>query len=205
MSKKVFILILVVTLISLVTRSIYTQHKYYKLSEHQSGLEKVKSLEKVILLYLPFSPYNDKAVNGILEECFRFSQNDEKLYCFETLRSSLIQIKSFNQPYEDTINRINPIIAKLRSQEMINWDFNKYTNDEFKKFYEAQIKLLTYDNTPSTFWSVMVGLSLIGWISAQIFLIWKGIGENVNLLNTIIGLLSFIAFFSLWILGLYLA
>lgn len=88
---------------------------------------------------------------------------------------------------------------------MINWEFNNYKEEDFNKLYESQLKLLKYDNTPSTFWSFIVGFSLIGWISSIIFLIWKGLGENIDAVNIFSSLIAFLAFFSLWILGLYMA
>lgn len=205
MNKKVVLFIVIMVLISLLLRSLYTQYKFITIAKDQKGLEKVKSLEKVILFYVPFSPFNKISVDELKKECQNFSINDEKLYCYETLRTSLIQIRSVYQPYQEVLDEIIPIIASLRAKEMIGWEFNNYTKSDFNTLYKNQIKLLMYDNTPSYFWSFIVGFSLIGWISSVIFLIWKGLGENINVLNVFWGLLAFVSFFSLWILGLYMA
>ncbi|ACN98845.1 hypothetical protein SULAZ_1003 [Sulfurihydrogenibium azorense Az-Fu1] len=205
MSKRVIFFILIVALLSLTLRSLYTQNKFISLAKNQAGLEKIKSLEKAILFYVPFSPFNEIAINELKKECQSFSKNDEKLYCYETIRSSLLQIKNVYQPYKETLDEIIPIIASLRAKEMINWEFNNYKEEDFNKLYESQLKLLKYDNTPSTFWSFIVGFSLIGWISSIIFLIWKGLGENIDAVNIFSSLIAFLAFFSLWILGLYMA
>ncbi|WP_028951037.1 hypothetical protein [Sulfurihydrogenibium subterraneum] len=205
MNKKVVLFIVIMVLISLLLRSLYTQYKFITIAKDQKGLEKVKSLEKVILFCVPFSPFNKIAVDELKKECQNFSINDEKLYCYETLRTSLIQIKSIYQPYKEILDEIIPIIASLRAKEMISWEFNDYKESDFNTLYKNQIKLLMYDNTPSYFWSFIVGFSLIGWISSVIFLIWKGLGENINVFNIFWGLLAFVSFFSLWILGLYMA
>ena len=175
------------------------------LSHQQAGLEKIKSLEKVLLFYVPFSPYNDDAVNTMLEECQNLSKIDEKLYCYETLRTSLVQIRSFYQPYKETLEQIIPVIADLRSREMLNWDFNNYSKEDYKNLYISQLKLLTYDNQPSVFWSFVAVISLIGWILAIVLLIWKGLGERISKDYILVSFVLFLLFFSLWILGLYMA
>jgi hypothetical protein len=175
------------------------------LSHQQAGLEKIKSLEKVLLFYVPFSPYNDDAVNTMLEECQNLSKIDEKLYCYETLRTSLVQIRSFYQPYKETLEQIIPVIADLRSIEMLNWDFNNYSKEDYKNLYISQLKLLTYDNQPSVFWSFVAVISLIGWILAIVLLIWKGLGERINKDYILVSFVLFLLFFGLWILGLYMA
>ncbi|MGC9081064.1 hypothetical protein [Sulfurihydrogenibium sp.] len=200
-----FLFFLIFIFIILIGRSLYVQYKYMNLSHQQAGLEKIKSLEKVLLFYVPFSPYNDDAVNTMLEECQNLSKIDEKLYCYETLRTSLVQIRSFYQPYKKTLEQIIPVIADLRSIEMLNWDFNNYSKEDYKNLYISQLKLLTYDNQPSVFWSFVAVISLIGWILAIVLLIWKGLGERINKDYILVSFVLFLLFFGLWILGLYMA
>lgn len=200
-----FLFFLIFIFITLIGRSLYVQYKYMNLSHQQAGLEKIKSLEKVLLFYVPFSPYNDDAVNTMLEECQNLSKIDEKLYCYETLRTSLVQIRSFYQPYKETLEQIIPVIADLRSREMLNWDFNNYSKEDYKNLYISQLKLLTYDNQPSVFWSFVAVISLIGWILAIVLLIWKGLGERINKDYILVSFVLFLLFFGLWILGLYMA
>lgn len=200
-----FLFFLIFIFIILIGRSLYVQYKYMNLSHQQAGLEKIKSLEKVLLFYVPFSPYNDDAINTMLEECQNLSKIDEKLYCYETLRTSLVQIRSFYQPYKETLEQIIPVIADLRSIEMLNWDFNNYSKEDYKNLYISQLKLLTYDNQPSVFWSFVAVISLIGWILAIVLLIWKGLGERINKDYILVSFVLFLLFFGLWILGLYMA
>jgi len=72
---------------------------------------------------------------------------------------------------------------------------------DYKKLYNAQMQVLNYDNKPSDFWSLIVVLSLIGWISSVLLFIWKAHDRKQILLYS----LMFIAFFSLWIVSLYKA
>ncbi|MBX0310426.1 MAG: hypothetical protein JHC31_01255, partial [Sulfurihydrogenibium sp.] len=92
-------------------------------------------------------------------------------------------------------------IAKLRALESINWEFNNYTMADYEKLYNAQMQVLNYDNKPSDFWSFIVVLSLIGWISSVLLFVWKASNKKQILLYS----LMFIAFFSLWIVSLYKA
>lgn len=190
------VIFLIVSIIFfLVCRSIYTQNKYFDLAKHQNGIEAVKSYEKAILFYVPFSHYNKRAINGMLEICRSLLKDDEKLYCYETLRADILQIRSFYTPYGEILNQINPTIATLRAKQMIEWD-KSFTEKDFSKLYTYQLNLLTYDNSPSVFWSFIAGLSLLGWISSVIYGIYR---------NGLIGTVVFLIFFTLWITGLYLA
>lgn len=193
--KKITILFLFLVM-SLVVREIFTQREFINIAKNQSGLSAIKSYEKVILSYVPFSPYNQKAVDGMINICKTLQKEDEKLYCYETLRSDLIQIRSFYQPFSNILNEITPEIAKLRTNQMIEWEKNGYSESDFERLYKHQLNLLDYNNAPSNFWSFITVISLILWIISVAVAIYK---------NTLIGTAGFLLFFSLWILGLFMA
>jgi hypothetical protein len=199
---KLTILLLVTMLITFLTKNLYYQNRYYNTAKQQDGIAKVKAYEKVILSYVPLSPLDSKAVEELYLYCHTFKKDDERLYCLETLRSSIYQIQNpITRPYTEYLEKINPEIAKLRALESINWEYSNYTMADYEKLYNAQMQVLNYDNKPSDFWSFIVVLSLIGWISAVLLFIWKANDKKQILLYS----LMFIAFFSLWIVSLYKA
>jgi len=199
--KKLVILLIIIFLFFVIKNLIY-QYKHYNSAKQQEGLAKVKAYERVILSYVPFSPLGSKAVEELYLYCHTFKKDDEKLYCLETIRASIYQIQNpITRPYAEYLEKINPEIAKLRALESINWEFNNYTMADYEKLYNVQMQVLNYDNKPSNFWSFIVVLSLIGWISSVLLFIWKANNKKQTLLYS----LMFIAFFSLWIVSLYKA
>ena len=204
-SLKPILLLLIFIVTALLTRQFFYQQKHIKEANASIGFEKIKAFERVILNHFPLSPYSSNAVYELLKECEGFSEIDEKLYCYETLRSSLIQIKSFYQPYDDTIKKINPKIAQLRTESMILWKDNNLTNEDFERIYIAQLALLNYNNAPSQLWSVIIVFSLIGWICAIIFVIMKGFTKNQNRRYVLRGILIYLVFFLFWLCGIYFA
>jgi len=199
---KLTILLLVTIFITFLAKNLYYQNRYYNSAKQQDGIAKVKAYERVILSYVPFSPLGSKAVEELYLYCHTFKKDDEKLYCLETIRASIYQIQNpITRPYAEYLEKINPEIAKLRALESINWEFNNYTMADYEKLYNVQMQVLNYDNKPSNFWSFIVVLSLIGWISSVLLFIWKANNKKQTLLYS----LMFIAFFSLWIVSLYKA
>jgi hypothetical protein len=199
---KLTILLLVTIFITFLAKNLYYQNRYYNTAKQQDGIAKVKAYEKVILSYVPLSPLGSKAVEELYLYCHTFKKDDERLYCLETLRTSIYQIQNpITRPYTEYLEKINPEIAKLRALESINWEFNNYTMADYEKLYNAQMQVLNYDNKPSDFWSFIVVLSLIGWISSVLLFIWKANDRKQILLYS----LMFVAFFSLWIVSLYKA
>jgi hypothetical protein len=199
---KLTILLLLTILITFLAKNLYYQNRYYNAAKQQDGIAKVKAYEKVILSYVPFSPIGSKAVEELYLYCHTFKKDDERLYCLETLRTSIYQIQNpITRPYTKYLEKINPEIAKLRALESINWEFNNYTMADYEKLYNSQMQVLNYDNKPSDFWSFIVVLSLIGWISSVLLFIWKANDRKQILIYS----LTFIAFFSLWIVSLYKA
>lgn len=199
------LLIFCIALILLIVRQVYFQNKHTKETNLAKSIDRVKAYERIILNHFPLSPYTKKAVNALLNECETFKENDEKLYCYETLRTSLIQIKSFYQPYSEVLEMIKPKIADLRAKEKIAWKYNNLTMADYEKIYNEQMAILNYDNAPSMFWSFMTVFSLLGWIGSVIMVILKGLTKPVNRRILSYGVLSYLLFFSLWLLGLWMS
>lgn len=200
---SVVAIIFLVFLIALIMRQIFYQSKHHQEAKFSIGIERVKAYERVILNHFPLSPYSKKAVDGLLKECNAFKENDEKLYCYETLRSSLIQIRSFYQPYIEAIEKIKPKIADLRAKEKIAWKYNKITMNDYEKIYSEQMAILNHDNSPSLFWSLVTVLSLLGWMGSIVFIILRGFIKPMNKKSLTVGILAYLIFFSLWVFGLW--
>ncbi len=182
-------------------RMLYCQISYLNEAEKANEtIEKIKAYERVILNHFPLSPYTKKAVNEMIRICQ--SLNDEKaLYCYETLRSDIYQIRSFYTPHKNVLDKINPVIADLRARQIIDWQYNGLGIKDYERIMKAQMKLLSYEYV-SQCWSAVVVVSLLGWTGSVIFIIFKGLGRPVNKHAIFIGFLSFLIFFTLWIIGL---
>jgi len=201
MKKIIILVLLIVFLLSM--RALLTQKSFIERAQKtDNSIQAIRYYERVLLFYVPISPYNKNAVNGILEKCEYVQDLEQKLYCYETLRTSLYQVRSFFIPYEDEIEKLNPLIAELRAKQMIQWKYNNFSDKDYQRLYNYHMEILKYDGSPSVFWSIVVIFSLIGWISSIIFLIFKGF---VNKKYLSLALTSYFIFFTLWILGLYMA
>lgn len=203
---KKIILIFLLVIFFLIIRALTAQHSFMEQAKKtQNPIDAIRSYERALLFYVPFSPSNKKAIEGILERCESLTESEQKIYCYETLRSSLYQIKSFYQPYKQEINRLNPVIAELKAKEMINWKYNNFSERDYQTLYDYHMEILKYDGHPSTFWSIVSVFSLVFWITSVIIIIFKGLTVPINKKYLLAGVTGYIIFFSLWLLGLYMA
>ncbi len=197
------IFFIIFILLLLFVRNFYYQVLHEKEVKKSVGLEKVKAYERVILNHFPLSPYTERAVKELLSICEGFLEEKEKNYCYETLRSSLIQIRSFYQPYEEVIDELKPKIADLRATLKNKGEQGK--KEEYERIFQAQLEILNYHHAPSCFWSIVTVFSLLGWITSLIIVIFKGFAKPLNKRWLAFGGVSYLFFFCLWLLGLLLA
>lgn len=170
-----------------------------------NSIKAVRYYERALLSYVPLSSYNKEAIEGILERCKNFKDTEQKLYCYETLRSALYQIRSFYQPYKEEIKNIEPLIAELKTKQMIQWKYNNFSEKDYQRLYNHHIEILKYETSPSVLWSIISIFSLLAWIGSVFLIIIKGFNTPLNRKYLLIGFMSFVLFFSLWIIGLYIA
>lgn len=166
-----------------------------------NSIKAVRYYERALLSYVPLSSYNKEAIEGILERCKNFKDTEQKLYCYETLRSALYQIRSFYQPYKEEIKNIEPLIAELKTKQMIQWKYNNFSEKDYQRLYNHHMEILKYETSPSVLWSIISIFSLLAWMGSVFLIIIKGFNRKYML----IGFMSFVLFFSLWIIGLYIA
>jgi len=163
----------------------------------------VSLYERVLLNYVPFSHYNKMAIERMEGLCKNLNDKKYKLFCEETLRSSLYQIRSIYIPYKEKIKETEKRILLLKTELYI--EHNNPAQIDYEKIYKDLKAMMEYDWYPSVFWSLIATVSLILWILCIILTIWKGFAKQVNKRILISGTGGFILFFTLWIIGLYLA
>jgi len=151
--------------------------------------------ERALLNYIPFSPYNKEAIEKMEKLCKGINDKEYKVFCYETLRSSLYQLRSFYTPFGEKIPEIDKNLYLLKTELYI--EQNPSSANDYQKVYNDIKAMMDYDPVASPFWSLIIGLSLIGWISSIIWGIFRGFSLKIGLIYGI--------FFGLWILGLFKA
>ncbi len=203
--KKLLIAILVILIIVIPIFSLlYNQKTLIREAQMVQIMGKplmaVNLYERVLLNYVPFSPYNKKAIEGIENICISLTDKKYKLFCEETLRSSLYQIRSFYTPYNDKIREIDKRILLLKTELYI--EQNRPPEDKFEAIYKDLKNMQEFDYNAQVSWSLIAVLSLLLWIGCLNFAIFSGFTKPVNKKNLQIGLAGFLIFFTLWIIGL---
>lgn len=202
MKKISMIFFIILVLFSL--KAFITQKNFItEAKKTDNSIKAIRYYERALLSYIPLSPYNKEAITGILERCKNFKDTEQKLYCYESLRSSLYQIRSFYQPYKEEIKSIEPLIAELKAKQMIQWKYNNFSEKNYQNLYNHHIEILKYDGSPSVLWSIISVFSLLAWIGSVFLIITRGYAAPINKKYLLIGFVNFILFFSLWLIGLY--
>ena len=206
---KIFVFILLSLFLLLFVRSFVSQIIYLseaekiddkKIQGESIYIEKIKRYERVILFHFPLSPMTKTAINEMMNICEKMSL-EGKLYCYETLRADINQIRSFYTPYDNILKKINPIIAELRTKQMFAWKFNNLPEQEYEIIKRNQQLLIEYESI-SPFWGFIAPFSLLGWITTVFITIWRGLNKSINKKITLLGVVFFLFFFILWIVGL---
>ncbi len=155
----------------------------------------------VIICYVPFSPFIKKAEKKIFE-ISRYYENKgdwyKAIFGYELLRSSLFQIRSFYQPKENFIKKLNYKIAKIKAR-LIEREFQSKEKFSFNQYYQEQLKILKYNDFPSNLNTLISSFLFFLWIGTIFFSIYK---SNLFKDFFIYNIFSTI-FFILWIISLY--
>ena len=184
-------------MISFAYKNINIQKEFYKKGlEYEKNnllIPAIDAYERVILAYVPLSPYNRKALDKILYICERLDSYD-KLYCYETVKASLFQIQSFYQPFENIKDEVFEKIVNLRT-ELYAADL-QLSEDEKSKIRPIMEEIAKKEFNPDKFWAFIAPVSLISWISFVIAGIWY---------RKLYFYLGFILSFVIWVVSLYMA
>ncbi|MFN3813431.1 MAG: hypothetical protein ACK4SM_02255 [Aquificaceae bacterium] len=163
----------------------------------------ISMYERALLNYVPFSPYNKDALEKMEKLCPKLKEKEHRLFCYETLRSALYQTKGLYVPYGERLKDLkNPILlTKLE----LYIERNLPPKNKYQTIYEELRRFMDYSPYPSVTWSLVVVFSLLGWVFSLVWIIWKGLTMPINRSALMLGSLSYLTFFGLWILGLYMA
>jgi hypothetical protein len=207
LSKKFFLILFITLLTAIYLNLIY--HQYRDLTKGNNLVKQGKYIwaidyySYVILSYTPFSPYMKKAEKNILKLGDMFQQKQDlygSLFAYETLRASYFQVRSFYQPRQDLIDKLNYKIAKLKVEILKNENRPNNAEDEYKR----QLKILKHNDFPSTISSLILCLSFVAWIGSIIFMILQGFKyEKANKKIILISFASYLLFFLIWIMSLF--
>lgn len=204
-NRKTIAVMIALLLCTIITRLLVSQYLFLQEAESSIGIDRVKAYERVILHYVPLSPWTGRAVKELQKLCSDFYDEEEALYCYETLRSSLLQIRSVFIPYRDVLEVIIPRIAVLRAKLQIGHPGGESPYDE-QTLIEYHTSLLRHDNSPSLFWSCVIVMSLLGWVGMGFALTWCCFREDKNKFRRLLfGGIAWLILFGIWILGLYRA
>ncbi len=189
MNIKKLLLIFTVLILAFFVKNIFYQYKNFSKAEnsYKNGefIQAIDYYERVILAYTPFSKIVNESVKNLKNICVNTDDSFIKLYCYETLKSSLFQIRSFYQPYRDDLNFAINQSAIIKAHNDAN-------------FTKEYLSLDKFNRTPNTFWSLLSILSFLGIIIFLYYLIQK---NRINLIS-----LGFILILTvIWLISLYMA
>ena len=191
------LVLLSVMFLSLIYKNYNLQKDFYEkgnsLKQENKLIPAIDAYERVILAYIPLSPYNDKAISEIQILCNKLISYD-RLYCLETLKAALFQIQSFYQPYSRLREKTTEEIIRLRTQLYMK-DLN-IPQDKEEEIFSIMDEITRKEFNPDKFWSFLVPVTLIGWIGLVIAGIWYRkvyyfLGAGIS--------------FIIWIISLYMA
>ncbi len=170
-------------------KNLFYQYKNFHEAEnnYKNGdtIQAIDHYERVILAYTPFLGLVNDSIKNLKNICVNTDDNFIKLYCYETLKSSLFQIRSFYQPYKDDLDFAINQSATIKADN----------NPSYVKEY---LRLDRFDRSPNTFWSL---LSVILFASIVIYLYYLAQKSKINFLS-----LGFILVLTvLWLISLYMA
>lgn len=189
MSIKKLLFIFTALIVAFFVKNILYQYKNFSEAEnnYKNGevIQAIDNYERVILAYTLFSKLVNESIKNLKTICANTDDNFIKIYCYETLKSSLFQIRSFYQPYKDDLN------FAITQSAII-----KANNDV--KLTKEYLNLDKFDRAPNTFWSL---ISIASFASIIIFLYYMIQKNRINLLS-----LGFILILTtVWLISLYMA
>ncbi|QWK19156.1 MAG: hypothetical protein KNN13_06520 [Hydrogenobacter thermophilus] len=155
----------------------------------------ISMYERVLLNYVPFSPYNQKAIERMEKVCHDLKEKPHKLFCYETLRSAIYQLRGLYTPYSEVIK---PLEEKMLLTKMeLYIEHNNPPQKDYERIFKDLRSFTQYDPYPSVFWSALALVSLAGWVFSIVMTIMKGFRKSF--------VLVYVVFFCLWLVSLYMA
>jgi hypothetical protein len=162
--------------------------------ESDETIRAITYFDRSLHWYAPWNPYVEKSAQRLWEIGNRAQEQGETktaIIAFQTIRQGFYAARSLWTPGKEWIRKCD-----LKINDMTN---GQPTAPGVTARNQAQIG-------PSVFWSVVVGVSLLGWVGSVIgFLVAGRRGQHpfrYKTSGTLLWMALFLAFFVSWVLGM---
>ena len=195
----IFFSLLIFTILLFFYRSYAEYEKALYALEHSGIDTSITHFGRSITWYVPGNPYTKKSINMLFnlgEQAEKKGENKRALDAYRTVRSSLFASRSFYTPGKGHIAE-----AEKRIEHILLKD--KVIASKFgKEFIKKAFSIRTGTNIA---WTIIMEIGLIGWIGTVIVYILGGGKIRFRHLSLGIvpyGLVVFLVFYSMWIIGM---
>ena len=159
-------------------------------------------LDRAVHWYFPGNPYVRRSLSDLWEIGQTTENADRRtaLSAYDAARGGIFSVRSFFQPYEDRLPRINQRIAELRTREQIE----RHPEEKYTEVLEFHRKALERDERPRLSWSLLAVAGFIAWTASTFGLIWRGFDREgrMQLRSAVPWMTAIVLGFAGWILGL---
>jgi hypothetical protein len=208
-SRIIAVLALIVIGLTMVwARSFYGSMRAYEKGEtylkENQVIRAITFFDRSMRWYTPFNPYVEKSAERIWEIGERGERDGDTklaLIAFRTIRGAFIAASHFKTPGEAWIEKCESRIKTLAGNEVVK-EASARDAERSRKVIPKNQK----SPPPDTFWSVIVGISFLGWVGSVIAFIVLGLRPTVESKSFISRITPWVPlavlFFVLWIVGM---
>lgn len=161
--------------------------------------------ERAILWYLPIGGYVEASASAMWRIARDLENADKQaaLNAYRSIRSAFIAARSYYTPGQAWIARAEERIAVLMAEQTVYSESDRQKPPD-QKTKEA-LAILRRPTKPDTFWSSVVVIGFLGWMSAVLMFIWKAFHEGSMKIKVQAGLFwgcVVVVFYALWMIGM---
>lgn len=165
----------------------------------------LREYDTAMHFYTPFSSIIDRAALRLWEMGGEYERNgkyDLAVIAYSSIRSSFYAARSFYTPGREWIRKCDEKIAELNVSMMVIDGLVKAEDSE--REYNKHLSVLRTDSAPKVGWSLGAEAGFLGWVSAVVFIIFKGFDSKGRLRrrNALYGAAFFLLAFSVWAVSL---
>lgn len=165
----------------------------------------IREYDSAMHMYIPGSSYIQRSAERLWSIGERFEKEgrpDWANIAYASIRSSFYASRSLYTPGKDWIIRCDAKIADLDVKMLIKE--GSISPEDAAAEKEKLLYVMTVDRAPDPVWSVVLEASLFAWISSAIFTILKGFDDKgaLSRKSFVLGMLSFVITFTVWIASL---
>jgi hypothetical protein len=190
-------------------RVFYLQRSHFMAGENFYSESKwklaIREYDAAMHFYTPWSPYIEKSAQKLwsIGEMFeKENKLDWAIIAYSSIRSSFYSSRSLYTPGKEWITRCNEKIAGINVAILIKEGSIRPEEAEIER--QKHLFTMTVDRAPDPFWSAMVEIGFFGWVGSVLFIISRTFNAagRMHLKPVILGIVSFVFTFSLWVAGL---